>query len=157
MTPLSKARRPAIGARRLTRQRCGHHACEPLLRGFPCGQINRLPPSDRGPREKARSMIAALRGLSKITAEVSCRFVHHHQLLTETLHRVPSIYSPGRLTPLAGGIRDGAHPRGAPPPHCPGWAAAHSVAQVRPWPTISGSGSDCSSPRTSTGSPADAV
>src|SRR5439155_25016415 len=24
------------------------------------------------------------------------------------------------LTPLAGGIRDGARPRGAPPPHCPG-------------------------------------
>src|SRR2546425_6315003 len=62
-----------------------------------------------------------------------------------------------RLTPLAGGIRDGAHPRGAPPPHCPGSAPAHSVARVRPWPTISRSGSRCSSPRTSTGSPADAV
>src|SRR5206468_3824202 len=69
----------------------------------------------------------------------------------------PSTYSPDRLTPLAGGIRDGAHPRGAPPPHCPGSAPAHSVARVRPWPTISGSGSRCSSRRTSTGSPADAV
>ena len=29
---------------------------------------------------------------------------------------VPSTYSPDWLTPLAGGIRDGAHPRGAPPP-----------------------------------------
>src|SRR5439155_9482080 len=70
---------------------------------------------------------------------------------------VPSTYSPDRLTPLAGGIRDGAHPRGAPPPPCPGSAAAHSVARVRPWPTISGSGSRCSSLRTWTGSPADAV
>ena len=45
---------------------------------------------------------------------------------------VPSTYSSDRLTPLAGGIRDGAHPRGPPLPHCPGSAAAHSVARVRP-------------------------
>src|SRR5438105_9539875 len=70
---------------------------------------------------------------------------------------VPSTYSPDRLMPLSGGIRDGAHPRGAPPPRCPDSAAAHSVAPVRPWPTTSGSGSRCSSRRTSTGSPADAV
>src|SRR5439155_901573 len=74
-----------------------------------------------------------------------------------TTDRVPSTYSPHWLTPLAGGIRDGAHPRGAPPPHCPGSAAAHSVARVRPWPMIGVSGSRCSSRRTSTGSPADAV
>src|SRR2546422_6732884 len=54
---------------------------------------------------------------------------------------VPSTYSSDRLTPLAGGIRDGAHPRGAPPPPSPGSAAAHSVSRVGPWPTISWSGS----------------
>src|SRR2546428_2064101 len=54
---------------------------------------------------------------------------------------VPSTYSPHWLTPLAGGIRDGAHPRGAPPPPSPGSAAAHSVSRVGPWPTISWSGS----------------
>src|SRR6267143_6159392 len=43
MTPLSKARRPAIGARRLTRQRCGHYACEPVLRqNFVGGQVGEL-------------------------------------------------------------------------------------------------------------------
>jgi len=63
---------------------------------------------------------------------------------------VPSTYLPDQLTPLAGGICDGAHPRGVPPPPCPGSAAAHSVARVRPWPTISGSGSRRSSRRTST-------
>lgn len=54
---------------------------------------------------------------------------------------VPSTYSSDRLTPLSGGIRDGAHLRVAPPPRCPDSAAAPSVARARPWPTISVSGS----------------
>src|SRR3989442_8110505 len=45
---------------------------------------------------------------------------------------VPSTYSPHWLTPLCGGIRDGAPPRGAPAPPCPGSAAAHSVARGPP-------------------------
>src|SRR2546426_12575020 len=44
---------------------------------------------------------------------------------------VPSTYSPDRLTPLAGGIRDGAHPRGAPPPPCPGSAAGPGFVSLR--------------------------
>ena len=36
-----------------------------------------------------------------------------------------------RLTPPAGGIRDGAHRRVAPPPPCPGSATAHCEARVR--------------------------
>src|SRR3989442_4575952 len=51
---------------------------------------------------------------------------------------VPSTYSPHWLTPLCGGIRDGTHPRGAPPPPCPGSAAAHSLARGPPmFPTSS--------------------
>src|SRR5438128_3346899 len=60
-----------------------------------------------------------------------------------------------RLTPLFGGIRDGDHPRVAPPPPCPGSAAARSVARARPSPTTSVSGFRCSSRRTPTGSPSD--
>src|SRR5439155_1143067 len=37
---------------------------------------------------------------------------------------VPSTYSAHQLTPLSGGIRDGAHLRVTPPPPCPGSAAA---------------------------------
>src|SRR2546429_1944660 len=72
--------------------------------------------------------------------------------MISTLLRVPSTYLSERLTPLSGGIRDGAHPRVASPPPCPGPAAARSGARARPWPTISGSGSRCSSRRTPTGS-----
>src|SRR6266566_4421046 len=70
---------------------------------------------------------------------------------------VPSTYSSDRLTPPAAGIRDGAQPRAAPSPHYPRPAAAQFEASVRPWPGINVSGSRCSSRRTSTGSPADAV
>src|SRR5437899_3767976 len=69
---------------------------------------------------------------------------------------VPSTYSSDRLTPHAGGIRDGVHPRVAPPPPCPGSASAHSAARAHLWPTLSVSGSRCSSRRSSTESPADA-
>src|SRR4029453_1372114 len=70
---------------------------------------------------------------------------------------VPSTYLSERLTPLSGGIRDGARLRVASPPPCPGSAAARSGAGARPWPTISVSGSCCSSARTPTGSASDAV
>ena len=70
---------------------------------------------------------------------------------------VPSTYSAHQLTPLSGGIRDGAHLRVTPPPPCPGSAAARCAARARPRPEISGSGSCCSSRRTPTGSPSGAV
>src|SRR5438128_8028737 len=70
---------------------------------------------------------------------------------------VPSTYLFERLTPLSGGIRDGAHLCLASPPPCPGSAAARSGARARPWPTISGSGSCCSSARTPTAAASDAV
>src|SRR5882724_576752 len=54
------------------------------------------------------------------------------------------------------GIRDGAHRRVAAPPPGPGPVAAHSATPAGPSPAISVSASDCSSRRTSTGSPADA-
>src|SRR5437773_12444321 len=67
---------------------------------------------------------------------------------------VPSTYSSDRLTPHAGGIRDGVHPRVAPPPPCPGSAPAHSAARAHLWSALSVSGSRCSSRRSSTESPA---
>src|SRR5207245_1482579 len=70
---------------------------------------------------------------------------------------VPSTYSSDRLTPHAGGIRDGVHPRVAPPPPCPGSAPAHSAARAHLWPALSVSGSRYSSRRSSTGSLEDAV
>src|SRR3989454_12791169 len=73
------------------------------------------------------------------------------------LLRVPSTYWADRLTPPAASIRDEAHRRVAPPPLCPGSVAADSATPARPSPAISVSGSDCSSRRTSTGSPADAA
>src|SRR5438552_10653560 len=50
---------------------------------------------------------------------------------SDEVARVPSTYSSDRLTPPAGGIRDGAHRRVAPPRPCPCSAAAHSAARVR--------------------------
>src|SRR5438093_810859 len=70
---------------------------------------------------------------------------------------VPSTYSFDLLTLLSGSIRDEALPRVAPPPPCPGSAAARCVVPARPWSRISGSGSRCSSRRIPTGSPSDAV
>jgi hypothetical protein len=45
---------------------------------------------------------------------------------------VPSTYWSDRLTPPAGGIRDGDHRRVAPPSPCPGSAAARSAPRARP-------------------------
>src|SRR6266404_2542178 len=70
---------------------------------------------------------------------------------------VPSTYWSDRLTRPAAGIRDGAHRRVAAPPPGPGPVAAHSATPARPSPAISVPASDCSSRRTSTGSPADAA
>src|SRR6266566_2850369 len=83
--------------------------------------------------------------------------VAHEPLPGIPLEVVPSTYLSERLTPLSGGIRDGAHPRVASPPPCPGSTAARSGARARPWPMISVSGSCCSSARTPTTSVSDAV
>src|SRR6266446_5020414 len=79
-----------------------------------------------------------------------------HAFIHEPPEAAPSTYSADRLTPHTGGIRDGVHPRVAPPPPCPGSAPALSAARARPWLALSVSGSRCSSRRSSTESPADA-
>jgi hypothetical protein len=45
---------------------------------------------------------------------------------------VPSTHSSNRLTQPAADIRDEAHRRAAPAPRCPGSVAAHSAGQARP-------------------------